>query len=686
VAESRKVELRARSSIGAVLAEQYDFLVLLLLASIIIFEYALQPRPVWVPFIDWADDSWKLDLIAKANHGIWLGKGAIFNYGPLFQWLISVVPRDNGSSLGAYYSSVTLFLFLTAMLPLFLAQRILLRRQRGWLRAFYFALLVIFWLPILPSLLDVKIIFPLCAFAVFLWCAEEATGGARSVLLSLVATAFLMAAWLLSPEAGTYSSLGLLLAIAAHGVHRERRRNELVLLGFTAVLSLAGVLLTNAVTFGPRDFTFWKRYAATLGTYRWSQAIAMPQPVAVTALAIAGVSALLIAATLLRSTRRPSAAYILAICLFAVATMQSGIVVGEGSHVALAMFPAIVLGSAVFLGAGCEQLRNERMARSVGVLLLITALVSGPHRDFRPHAIWFAAAHGPRSLQCPAGLAMLQDACVGVDDAEKAVPVAEFIDQNVSSDRPVVIFPNDNVYGFVAQRRVAGLIEQNYVAAGDGMQRAQIESYERDRAPAAIYSADGLATSARGGISNFVRTPLVWLYVQQHYRAGEDLLLGTSGLLRDDKRAANISQQVTPIPVQASVTAVRAGELIPIANVPQPQQGADFFRLRMKVDYPFWWRVLKPAQTIVHLSLADGSEKLIPVIAEPNAEYEVWIYPWNEAQLMNYFSPDPKVWRSGTRPAVTKVAIEFKRFDAFSVLPKTAEFEKLEAVTLQVKQ
>src|SRR5713226_9910867 len=62
-----------------------DLLAAILLALITVFLYRNSPLPADVARVNFTDDSWKYDLLAKAQQHIWLGKDVLFTYGPLFQ-------------------------------------------------------------------------------------------------------------------------------------------------------------------------------------------------------------------------------------------------------------------------------------------------------------------------------------------------------------------------------------------------------------------------------------------------------------------------------------------------------------------------------------------------------------------------------------------------------------------------
>jgi hypothetical protein len=61
----------------------------------------------------------------------------------------------------------------------------------------------------------------------------------------------------------------------------------------------------------------------------------------------------------------------------------------------------------------------------------------------------------------------------------------------------------------------------------------------------------------------------------------------------------------------------------------RPQQGADFLRIRLKVHYLVWWRLLKPVRYKLEMARADGSHDPISFVPPPDVSTGVWFPPWN---------------------------------------------------------
>ncbi len=71
-----------------------------------------------------------------------------------------------------------------------------------------------------------------------------------------------------------------------------------------------------------------------------------------------------------------------------------------------------------------------------------------------------------------------------------------------------------------------------------------------------------------------------------------------------------------------------------------PSTGADFLRLRLTARYGPLWKLRKPERLQLEITRADGSRDLQSFVVEPNVSSEVWFYPWNQAELANYFAAD----------------------------------------------
>jgi len=103
----------------------------------------------------------------------------------------------------------------------------------------------------------------------------------------------------------------------------------------------------------------------------------------------------------------------------------------------------------------------------------------------------------------------------------------------------------------------------------------------------------------------------------------------------------------------------------------------------MTMHYTVYWKLLKPAEVIVIVQLADGSEKQAKVVLRPNTSNEVWVYPWGDEGLGGFFNPAPAGPQAVLQPAVVGIKIRVARFDWISVMPTRVSVSRAEAVSLQ---
>jgi hypothetical protein len=140
------------------------------------------------------------------------------------------------------------------------------------------------------------------------------------------------------------------------------------------------------------------------------------------------------------------------------------------------------------------------------------------------------------------------------------------------------------------------------------------------------------------------------------------------------------------LPIQAGKYEVSGGKEILLAN--SFPAHFDFLRVQCKLDYPAWWRLLKPAQIEFTITFPSGASKHVLAIAQPGRESEIWIYPWRDADLLAYFDPDEGKWRNEGaqiyKPA--SLALKFSKRDWASVLPRSVEIREVDAVSLSENQ
>ena len=198
----------------------------------------------------------------------------------------------------------------------------------------------------------------------------------------------------------------------------------------------------------------------------------------------------------------------------------------------------------------------------------------------------------------------------------------------------------------------------------------------------AIVSEDSLQSWPVDDVANFTRTPHIWMYAQSHYRTDEVLEPGVVALQRDDQRGALVKADQRSLTVRSQSPVVQLDKEIKFAEDLSWPQNADFLRLRLTLRYPLWWSLAKPSQISIIVHRADGSREAFKVIVEPNRSCEVWIFPWDKHQLMNYFSPRWRGWRVGQRSPLVDVGVIVHRMDWFSVAPSQIDLQELDAVTL----
>jgi hypothetical protein len=201
----------------------------------------------------------------------------------------------------------------------------------------------------------------------------------------------------------------------------------------------------------------------------------------------------------------------------------------------------------------------------------------------------------------------------------------------------------------------------------------------RDATPREYH--DAILSLPIDNVSNFTRTPDVWFWVFRHYRTEQPLAPGVTGLVRDDARASRISQQESSLALPARTYAVSEPDTTIDLGAPNwPAAGADFLRLRMKVDYGLLWKLRKPERLQLEITRADGSRSLRNFVVEPNVQSDVWFYPWDEADLSRYFDADESRWHNSFRPAITNLRLIVTPLDWFSQNAKSVTISAADAV------
>ena len=657
---------------------------LLLMVAICNFGLLTSDTPISRDTLNALDESWELDLVYKASHGIWSGRDFAFTYGPLWQYLASLLPRAGGMSTGAVFKFLYLFSYWASFVFAFLTGRLLLPAVEPWRRAVFLIALVVFWLP--P---DARSALALFCFAAYirlvlslpmeptrLWWRGFCAAG-------LIAISFLMAG-----DSGALSGAGFAAVVSA-GLILNWRHQARQLIHFalaSMVCMLFWILAVNTWAGGPLHFQFWIWSAQIIAAYRWLMASTMAREAALRLVStIVMCAAIFIGAWFARDpksdriTMRPL--FLLAGALFSGIALQKGVVRSGWGHLGQCMLPAIALSGAILVGyrsAVRAYISEFTLLAAVG----LTVFFSGPANLFGVEGVVNRVTWTPPPYPaCPPDTYYLDQACFPRREYATFGAASEYIRTHSNPQGSIVVYPYENIFGLLSRRRVSSGVLQNYAIGGDDLTDLQISTIERDRPALGVYCSDDVVSWPVDGISNFQRTAPVWLYLQSHYVTEVEPATGVAILRRDESRPAK-SQRTLHELWRASASSDSAYAKI------DPAQWArfptDFLRLKIRTDYSPLWRILKPSAVFAVLQLADGSSKMARLAAEPDHLDEIWIYPWSEANLHNYFQPDPSRWRpAGPHlPAVTSVELRAEPLDRLSVSPRFIGIESIDGVEL----
>lgn len=643
-----------------------------------------------IPAFNFLDGSWLLDASYKAAGGIWLGRDVAFTYGPLFQWLLSVPARWIGISTGAIYATWYTLPLILIVIATFCTARLLLPKAAAWRRALLLLLAVVFWSP--P---DLRISLALLAFAIFLRLTDAVISGKGMGLGALAAAAICIAAFWLSADTGLYCTAALLLCvISTAGVQRHRAARLAIFAIVTAGFFAALVLLTNLTLFSVFDFQFWRSSLAIAAGYRWFEPIAMTKPdkrlvLESLALGIAVFGAVSCSRQPERTwTRRP--AFLLSGFCLAILILQSALVRSDHGHVLMGIYPILFLCGAIAmdefdpppLSIACPA------AAVIATMALASAYPLYTPADALSH--WRQSVHPV--VTCAADGTEFDHACVSPGAAELLTSVSRYVSSQTKPGDLITIFPYETAFGLASRHQVAGGLLQSYIANGKYLTDLELAGLRRASSVFALYFPDGVVTPdgiisvGVDDVPNFTRSPKVWFYLLQHYRAADSPAPGVLGLTRDDSRAAGFSPVEEEIAGQVGPIAIhKRSSSIDLGLREWPASGADFIKMRLRVDYPAWWRIRKPSKLACSLSFADGSEKTIAFVVQPDHLSDIWIYPWDAREMGNYFSDDAGQWRRDSRSALTRLKLLLNPYDWISVIPNSVTVENIEAVKLQTR-
>jgi hypothetical protein len=171
-----------------------------------------------------------------------------------------------------------------------------------------------------------------------------------------------------------------------------------------------------------------------------------------------------------------------------------------------------------------------------------------------------------------------------------------------------------------------------------------------------------------------------------HYRALSSPTPALVGLMRDDSREGRLSFSEQPVGNPAGPLRItRRSSVLDFGQIRWPSEGADFLKLRVRLNYPFWWRVRKPSKLTLRIFLADGSGRSLEFVVEPNRTSDVWIYPWDDRQLGSYFQANESEWRPYSQPPVVGMQLFITPFDWISVVPESIGVEEVDAVRVSLR-
>ena len=121
-----------------------------------------------------------------------------------------------------------------------------------------------------------------------------------------------------------------------------------------------------------------------------------------------------------------------------------------------------------------------------------------------------------------------------------------------------------------------------------------------------------------------------------------------------------------------------------LGNPLWPADGPDFLRLRPTARYGPLWKLRKPERLQLEITRADGSRNVQSFVVDPNVSSEVWFYPWNQADLGQYFDGDESRWRTSPRPTITHLRLLVTPLDWISQQPDSIVIESADAVRMSL--
>jgi len=639
--------------------------------------------------LDLLDGSWTLDAVYKAASGVWFGRDVAFTYGPLYQWLSSVPSRWIGISTGSISAtSYTLPLFII-ILSTFFSARLLFPEGSAWRRALLVTLAVVFWSPT-----EVRVSVCILGFLIFVRFAHTvAKGSSERTLLATGAAIMCATAFLLSADTGVYSVAALLLCIVtAAGVYATVPGSVAQLskfLALTTVCFVVLVIVTNTILLSPLNFQFWRSSFAIASGYRWFEPISMLEAEEHLILETLAVGIVVFAIAWWRRepdgprwTLRP--AFLLPGFCLALVMMQSGFVRADHAHVLRCLYPMVFLCGAILIGGiGPSRVVS---AATLTIVVIVTLVQAHASTLYLPNQVLTQVKQLIHPMiACPEGYQEFDHACCLPVDAQLFTKVSAYVRQHTASGEPILVFPYQNLFGVMSRRTVAGGVLQGYLADGDYLTELDLVGLRKAKPALGLYFPDGVHTVLLDGVPSLTRSPRLWFYLLRHYRSERSPESGVLGLVRDetrDQRLALAEEKMTdPLP---TVWVTNSRGSIDFGSIHWPAAGADFLKFRFRVNYSYWWRMRKPSALTLVMSFADGRRKAIHFVVEPNHDSEIWVYPWDEAELGGYFSGDESRWPAGNRSPLTNLTLIVTPIDWISVVPESVSVGEVNAIRLNL--